>query len=99
MKRQLENKMTNRIVLIVGAALLLVLLSGCNTFAVERKWPRAPELGTCPQLYTVPNDNTKLSVILETVTNNYSLYNECRERVNAWQEWYSIQKQIFESVD
>lgn len=80
--------------------LLALLLSGCSTVVpVTVKFPDAPKLaqGTCPQLQTVPND-VKLSELTSTVTANYSTYYECAVKVDQWQEWYSIQKKIFESI-
>jgi hypothetical protein len=80
--------------------LSLVLLTGCaTTVPVTAKFPAPPAIGTrvCPALQTVKND-VKLSELTNTVTQNYSTYYECAVRVDAWQEWYAIQKQIFEGV-
>ena len=80
--------------------LLVLLLSGCSTVVpVTARFPDAPKLGlgTCPQLQTVP-EGVKLSELTTTVTMNYSTYYECAVRVDQWQEWYSIQKSIFENV-
>jgi hypothetical protein len=35
---------------------------------------------------------------LIVVTNNYTIYHECKIKVETWQQWYKEQKQIFESV-
>ena len=43
-------------------------------------------------------DDAKLSDVARTVTVNYSTYYECAVKVDAWQEWYNIQKIIFEGV-
>jgi hypothetical protein len=80
--------------------LLALLLSGCSTTVpVTVRFPDAPRLGqgACPQLQTVPED-VKLSGLTSTVTANYSTYYECAVKVDSWQEWYAIQKKIFESV-
>lgn len=80
--------------------LLVLLLSGCSTIVpVTAKFPDAPKsgLGACPQLETV-NDDVKLSELTGTVTKNYSTYYECAVKADAWQEWYEIQKRIFEGV-
>jgi len=82
------------------AVLFVVLLTACSTTVpVSAKFPDAPRLGqgTCPQLQTVPND-VKLSGLTATVTMNYSTYYECAVKVDQWQEWYAIQKRIFEGV-
>ena len=80
--------------------LLTLLLSGCSTIVpVTAKFPDAPKsgLGSCPQLDTV-KDNVKLSELTGTVAKNYSTYYECAVKADAWQEWYEIQKRIFEGV-
>jgi len=82
------------------AVLFVVLLTACSTTVpVTAKFPDAPRLGqgTCPQLQTVPDD-VKLSGLTATVTMNYSTYYECAVKVDQWQEWYAIQKRIFEGV-
>ena len=78
-----------------------LLLSAClATVPVERKFPDIPpELKqACPDLALIDTNTTKLSDVIGTVSSNYSQYHECREKVDTWIEWYSKQKQIFESV-
>ena len=80
--------------------LIALLLSGCSTVVpVTAKFPEPPKfgLGKCPQLQTV-NENVKLSELTKTVTMNYSTYYECAVKADSWQEWYEIQKQIFENI-
>jgi hypothetical protein len=79
---------------------LLLCLSACGTVApVTAKFPEAPKLGQgrCPQLQTVA-DGVLLSELTKTVTINYSTYYECAVKADTWQEWYEIQKHIFENV-
>jgi hypothetical protein len=40
----------------------------------------------------------KASELLETVVDNYGACHENAEKLRAWQEWYSTQKQIHESI-
>jgi len=42
--------------------------------------------------------NVRASDIVETVVENYGRYNELREKVIGWQNWYLEQKKIFEGV-
>jgi hypothetical protein len=79
--------------------LIALLLSGCSTVVpVTAKFPEAPKtVEACPQLQTVP-DNVKLSGLTSTVTTNYSTYYECAVKVDNWNEWYEIQKRIFEGL-
>jgi hypothetical protein len=79
----------------------LLVLTGCSTTVpVSRKFPEAPtELRTlCPELKTLPPDTTRLSDVVSTVVENYAHYHECSARVELWNEWYTRQREIFESV-
>jgi hypothetical protein len=42
--------------------------------------------------------NVEVSEFLETVTINYSTYYEQSEKLKAWQEWYKLNKEIFENI-
>ena len=42
--------------------------------------------------------NVEVSGFLETVTINYSTYYEQSEKLKAWQEWYKLNKEIFENI-
>lgn len=82
--------------------LFAIVLSGCSTAVpVKRTFPEAPPvlMRQCPNLQTLPEDTTKLSQVLTTVTQNYTQYSECQIILEKWQEWYSIQKIIFESAN
>lgn len=80
--------------------LSLALLTGCSTAPVKRNFPEAPKelLTQCPDLLLLPTDTDKLSTMLNTVAENYSLYHECRIKNDTWIEWYKTQKQIFDKV-
>ena len=79
--------------------LIALLLSGCSTVVpVVAKFPDAPGKGAmtaCPVLQKL-TDNARLSDVANTVTVNYSTYYECAVKADAWQEWYNIQRIIFE---
>jgi hypothetical protein len=83
------------------ALIISLLLSGCSTVVpVTAKFPEPPgKLATtrCPDLQKL-QDNARLSDVSRTVTINYSTYYECAVKADAWQEWYEIQKRIFEGV-
>lgn len=84
-------------------ALLLtaVLLSGCSTVVpVTAKFPEPPgrnAMERCPQLQKL-KDDPALSDVARTVTMNYSTYYECAVKADTWQEWYQVQKNIFEGA-
>jgi hypothetical protein len=79
--------------------IMVVLLSGCLATPVKRNFPEVPKelMVSCPDLKQT-DETTKLSDVIKVVTDNYSQYHECRIVVDAWIEWYTTQKQIFDSV-
>lgn len=81
--------------------MIALLLSGCSTVVpVTVKFPEPPGKGAttaCPNLQKL-NNNAKLSDVATTVTVNYGTYYECAVKADAWQEWYEIQRRIFEGV-
>jgi hypothetical protein len=50
----------------------------------------------CPSLQTSPEKTSKLSELLETVSDNYSTYYDCKARYDAWIEWYNTNRKIYE---
>lgn len=81
--------------------ILTLLLTGCSTVVpVKQKFPDVPKelLVQCSKLNNVPENETKLSGVLEVVTSNYSLYHECSLKTELWIEWYKSQKKIYENV-
>ena len=83
------------------AVILALLLTGCSTVVpVAVRFPEPPGRGAmtaCPALQKL-KDDAKLSDVANTVTVNYGTYYECAVRADAWQEWYQIQKIIFEKA-
>lgn len=81
------------------AALSLVTLSGCMTVPVTAKFPEAPSvlIEKCPELKQLAQDS-KLSDVAKTVVENYTQYQQCSNKADAWVEWYDKQKKIFEDV-
>ena len=77
---------------------LVLLLAGCTTVPVARKFPEAPTqlLETCPQLKTIETETTVFSVLSRTVVSNYTAYHECATLQQGWINWYNTQKKIFE---
>jgi len=65
------------------------------------KFPDIPQALKEPAGKLAPLDTSKkieLSDIIENANENAGKYYELRERYNAWIEWYTEQKKIFESV-
>lgn len=81
---------------------LAILLTGCTTAVpIKRNFPEVPPvlMRDCRNLQALPESTTKLSEVLTTVTQNYSAHHECQYLMSRWQEWYQIQKLIFEQAN
>lgn len=91
--------MQNKILLVL---LCGTILSGCATQAVpvKRTFPTADPvmLEPAPVLSTLPADTQDLDKLLSNSAENYGRYRELTLRLKMWQEWYTRQKQNFESV-
>jgi CDP-diacylglycerol pyrophosphatase len=88
------------LIFVVLILLVIIVLTGCTSVPVNRKFPEAPSkivMEGCPNLEKI-KDDAKLSDVAKTVTTNYSTYYECAVKVDTWVEWYQIQKTIFESI-
>jgi hypothetical protein len=81
------------------ASVCLIFLVGCSATPVKRNFPEIPQslMTACESIDQVP-ETKKLSVILSVVTKNYSQYQECSLKVDAWRLWYEEQQKIFNSV-
>ena len=80
---------------------MLLLISGCVSVPVDRKFPAVPEnlMETAPDLKTLTVKNPQLSDIINNANDNYSEFYKLRSKYNQWIIWYNTQKKIFESVD
>ena len=99
-----ENKqrpVSTMLVIGIIAVFVLAMCSGCSTVVpVTAKFPEPPGRGAmtaCPALQKL-NSDAKLSDVANTVTVNYGTYYECAVKSDAWQEWYRIQRNIFEGA-
>ena len=80
--------------------LFLISLTGCSTTVpVVAKFPEVPKLllTKCPNLQELAAD-AKLSDVAKIVSSNYSSYYECAVKIDAWIEWYNVQKTIYEGI-
>ena len=86
---------------VVVSLAVLVALAGCSTAVpVTARFPAPPGLNSlerCPNLEKL-KDAPVLSDVARTVTINYGTYYECAVKADAWQQWYRIQKNIFEGA-
>lgn len=99
----MSNRDRQPIVTFIMFAIIVIgltsCIAGCSTVVpVTAKFPEQPKYtNACPQLQKLDN-GAKLSDVSNTVNINYSTYYECAVKVDSWNEWYEIQKRIFESV-
>lgn len=101
MDEKKQRPVSTMLVIGIIAVFVLAMCAGCSTpVPVTAKFPEPPGRGamtTCPALQKL-KDDAKLSDVATTVTVNYGTYYECAVKVDAWQEWYGIQKIIFEKA-
>ena len=101
MKNQKDQQVVSSLIIFALVIMLILAVSGCSTAVpVTVKFPEPPGKGAttaCPALQKL-NDGARLSDVANTVTVNYSTYYECAVKTDAWQEWYNIQKIIFEKA-
>lgn len=78
----------------------VLILTGCSTVPILQSFPDIPPAlkKSCADLEIVPGGTDKLSEVLTVVSENYARYHECSALNQAWQQWYSEQRKIFESV-
>lgn len=83
------------------AVLVATLITGCTTVPVAVKFPEAPTALMVPAGKLAPLDTSKkiqLSDIIDNTNENAGKYYELREKYNAWIEWYTSQKKIYENI-
>jgi hypothetical protein len=101
MKNQRNQQFVSSLIIIALVIIVILAVSGCATAVpVTARFPEPPGRGAmtvCPDLQKL-NNGAKLSDVATTVTVNYSTYYECAVKTDAWQEWYNIQKIIFEKA-
>ena len=84
--------------------LVAALLSGCSVLVpVKPRFPEpVPELiEQCKELQQVPiaaGNPVAITDMLKIIVNNYSLYYQCSNKVDGWNQWYEQQRKIYESV-
>jgi hypothetical protein len=81
--------------------LLTVFLAACSTSVpVKQKFPAADPFmfEAAPKLEMLPPDTTDLDKLISNSAENYGRYRELVKRYELWQEWYTKQKENFESA-
>jgi len=85
------------------ACLSTLLLIGCaKPVPIKMDFPPVPEIlqKKCEELKTVTTGSTGTAIteLLKTVVENYTLYHECSNKVEGWNEWYTKMKNIYDKV-
>mgnify|MGYP003339040136 CR=1 FL=1 len=69
------------------------------TSTFKMKWTDIPELTKkCEELKLAVGSTISITDLLKTVVNNYTMYYECSNKVDGWNEWYTKQKEIYEKT-
>lgn len=101
MRDHKDQGIVSSVIIFVLVIMLILAITGCSTVVpVSAKFPDAPGKGAmerCPQLEKL-QDGAKLSDVATTVTINYETYYNCAVKSDTWQEWYQIQKSIYEKA-
>ena len=80
---------------------IVCLLSACSTAVpVAQKFPDAPDMlmEKCPQLKTIAGEKISIVDFTKTVSENYTTYYQCAAGKEAWIDWYSQQKKIWDDA-
>lgn len=82
--------------------IIAIMLTGCSTTVVPIK-QQMPELpaefnGDCGELKLLEGDRVLLSKLMETVAINYGIYHGCALQYRNLVEWYTKQRNIFNSA-
>lgn len=80
-----------------------LLISGCSILVPVKppKWPDAPVelVDKCKSLQTISaQDSVAITEMLKVIVNNYTLYYQCSNKVDGWNDWYNEQKKIYEQL-
>lgn len=87
---------------IIAFLITFVLLGCAKPVPVKMEFPTAPEvlLKKCEELRQVePKANgVPITELFKTIIENYTLYHECSNKVEGWNEWYNSMKKIYGEV-
>lgn len=81
--------------------ILAAFLVGCATpVPVSQRFPDVPKalVERCDSLRKIEGNKVAITEMLKVVVQNYGMYYECAAKVDGWNDWYTEQKRIYESV-
>jgi len=96
-----QGRLSSLIIIAIMAMAVLAMCGGCATVVpVTARFPSPPGetyQQACPNLQKL-KDTPQLSDVSKTININYNTYYECAVKLDAWIQWYSAQRTIFESA-
>ena len=81
--------------------IVLALLTGCSTTVpVKMTFPDVPPSlkERCAPLKKIQGEEIDIANLYKVVVENYTSYHVCAMKQDEWNEWYTTQKKIYESV-
>jgi len=101
MKDHRDQGRVSTLIVIALVLMIVIALSACATVVpVTARFPSPPGetyQQACPNLQKL-KDTPQLSDVSKTININYNTYYECAVKLDAWIQWYSAQRTIFESA-
>ena len=101
MNNNRDQGVVSSLIIFAIVVMLVFAITGCSTAVpVSAKFPEPPGKGAvtaCPALQKLAA-GAQLSDVANTVAINYGTYYECAVKADQWNDWYQIQKSIFEKV-
>ena len=80
---------------------IVSLLTACSTAVpLTQSFPQAPAvlMEKCPALKTIEGEKVSIVDFTRTVSENYTTYYQCSGRTDAWIDWYTQQKKIWDEI-
>jgi len=76
---------------------IFILLTSCSTtIPVKIPFPNVPiELMDKTDELIMINDNAELSDLIDNANTNYGKYYLLKTKIEAWQYWYTTQKELY----
>jgi hypothetical protein len=80
-----------------GCSLMPKLTSAKPQFPKPFTDAKTQQMPKCEDLKQIPADVNNLSAVFKIMVDNYTLYWQCSNQVDGWNEWYNEQKKIYDS--
>ena len=81
--------------------MLAFLITACSTAVpLTAGFPEAPNMlmEKCPPLKTIEGEKISIVDFTRTVSENYTTYHQCAAKNDAWIDWYTQQKKIWDEI-